>query len=82
MSRIVNIMPMAGLGKRFFQSSFNLPKPLIKIQNKPMFIKAAKSMPKSNLNIFICNKKFFYAVFLSERYFYSTLFPNKKLCVF
>tara|TARA_B110000003_G_scaffold265455_1_gene291324 strand:+ start:1815 stop:2582 length:768 start_codon:yes stop_codon:yes gene_type:complete len=57
MPRIVNIMPMAGLGKRFFKSSFNLPKPLIKIQNKPMFIKAAKSMPKSNLNIFICNKK-------------------------
>jgi NDP-sugar pyrophosphorylase family protein len=55
-------MPMAGLGKRFFQSSFDLPKPLIKIQNKPMFIKAAKSMPKSNLNIFICNKN------LSERH--------------
>lgn len=53
---------MAGLGKRFFQSSFDLPKPLIKIQNKPMFIKAAKSMPKSNLNIFICNKN------LSERH--------------
>ena len=56
MSRIVNIMPMAGLGKRFFKSSFDLPKPLIKIENKPMFIKAARSMPKSDLNIFICNK--------------------------
>ena len=57
MTRIVNIMPMAGLGKRFFKSDFNLPKPLIPIKNKPMFIQAAKSMPKSNLNIFICNKK-------------------------
>ena len=48
---------MAGLGKRFFKSDFNLPKPLIPIKNKPMFIQAAKSMPKSKLNIFVCNKK-------------------------
>ena len=57
MSRIVNIMPMAGLGKRFYESSFHLPKPLIQIKGKPMFIQAAKSMPKSDLNIFICNNK-------------------------
>lgn len=48
---------MAGLGKRFYNSDFGLPKPLIKIKNKPMFIQASKSMPKSDLNIFICNKK-------------------------
>ena len=57
MTRIVNIMPMAGLGKRFFKSNFHLPKPLILIKHKPMFINAAKCMPKSKLNIFICNKK-------------------------
>jgi bifunctional N-acetylglucosamine-1-phosphate-uridyltransferase/glucosamine-1-phosphate-acetyltransferase GlmU-like protein len=57
MTRIVNIMPMAGLGKRFFKSDFHLPKPLIPIKDKPMFIQAAKCMPKSKLNIFICNKK-------------------------
>ena len=56
MTRIVNIMPMAGLGKRFFENNYNLPKPLIPINKKPMFIQAAKSMPKSTLNIFICNK--------------------------
>ena len=56
MTRIVNIMPMAGLGKRFLNSDFKLPKPLIKINNKPMFIQSAKSMPKSDLNIFICNR--------------------------
>ncbi len=49
-------MPMAGLGKRFVNSSYNLPKPLIKINNKPMFLQAYKSMPKSSSNIFICNK--------------------------
>ena len=57
MTRVVNIMPMAGLGKRFTNSKFKLPKPLIIIKNKPMFIQAAKSMPNSNLNIFICNQK-------------------------
>lgn len=57
MTKIVNIMPMAGLGKRFFKNNFSLPKPLILIKKKPMFIQAAKSMPKSNCNIFICNKK-------------------------
>ena len=57
MSRIVNIMPMAGLGKRFSNSNFILPKPLIKIKNKPMFIKASESMPRSRLSIFICNNK-------------------------
>ena len=47
MTRIINIMPMAGLGSRFYESEFNLPKPLIKINKKPMFIQAAKSMPKA-----------------------------------
>ena len=56
MSRIVNIIPMAGLGSRFKNSNYILPKPLIKIKNKPMFIQAAKSLPKSELNIFICNE--------------------------
>jgi dTDP-glucose pyrophosphorylase len=50
-------MPMAGLGKRFINSDYNLPKPLISVKNKPMFLQAATSMPKSDLNIFICNKK-------------------------
>ncbi len=48
---------MAGLGKRFSDNNYNLPKPLILIKNKPMFIQAAKSMPKSKTNIFVCNKK-------------------------
>ena len=56
MSKFINIMPMAGLGKRFLNSNYKLPKALININNKPMFLQAAKSMPSSNSNIFICNK--------------------------
>ena len=49
----------AGIGMYYdsVRDIFYLPKPLIHINNKPMFIQAAKSMPKSKLNIFICNKK-------------------------
>ena len=72
MTRIVNIMPMAGRGKRFFDNNYKLPKPLIPINKKPMFIQAAKSMPKSTLNIFICNKnllnKFPVKDFLKKEY--------------
>jgi len=57
MTRIVNIMPMAGLGKRFLKGNYQTPKPLLKIKNKPMFIQASKSMPQSQLNIFVCHKK-------------------------
>ena len=49
-------MPMAGLGKRFLNSQFKAPKPLIEINNNPMFIESAKSMPNSNLNIFVCHE--------------------------
>ena len=55
MSRLINIMPMAGLGKRFSEENFKNPKPFININNVPMFIEASKSMPKADLNIYICN---------------------------
>ena len=50
-------MPMAGLGKRFLNSQFKMPKPLIEINKNPMFIESAKSMPKSDLNVFICHEQ-------------------------
>ena len=65
---------MAGLGKRFYKSDFHLPKPLIHINNKPMFIQAAKSMPKSKLNIFICNKK------IADQYKEKIEFENGAKC--
>jgi len=44
--RLVNIMPMAGEGKRFQEAGIQIPKPLIDIDGEPMFIKSAKCMPK------------------------------------
>ena len=40
------VMPMAGKGSRFLQDGFNLPKPLIKIHNKPFFYWATESIAR------------------------------------
>lgn len=39
------IIPMAGQGSRFSKSGFYLPKPLIKIANKPMYRHAVDCLP-------------------------------------
>ena len=39
-----NVILAAGDGKRF--ESYDLPKPLLKVKNKPLFIRAAESLPK------------------------------------
>ena len=56
--RNVNIMPMAGEGKRFKKEGYKTPKPLIDINGEPMFIKSAKCMPDADLWIFIMQKKY------------------------
>ena len=43
--RKVNLIPMAGLGKRFIDKGYKTPKPLILINKKPMFVRAVKSLP-------------------------------------
>ena len=55
--KCINVIAMAGVGKRFKEKNFINPKPLIEIKKKPMFYYAAKSLPKSNKNIFISNLK-------------------------
>ena len=57
MQRKVNIIPMAGEGKRFVNEGYRLPKPLIKIKGIPMFVKAAQSLPRADKYIFICLNK-------------------------
>ncbi|MAJ65685.1 MAG: nucleotidyltransferase [Candidatus Pelagibacter sp.] len=55
--RKINLIPMAGEGKRFLDEGYIVPKPLIKINGIPMFVHAAKALPKADLYIFICLKK-------------------------
>ncbi|MEK6883440.1 MAG: NTP transferase domain-containing protein, partial [Nanoarchaeota archaeon] len=47
------IVPMAGLGKRFQSENYKLPKPLIEVDGKPMFIKAIESIPRVKNKIFV-----------------------------
>ena len=53
----INVIAMAGIGARFLKKNYITPKPLISINNKPMFYYATNSLPKSDENIFICNSK-------------------------
>jgi len=39
------VIPMAGLGSRFQQAGFKIPKPLIEVQGRPMYAWAADSLP-------------------------------------
>lgn len=50
------IIPLGGLGKRFADEGFKNPKPLIKIDEKPMILWAIESLGVSGRYIFILRK--------------------------
>ena len=54
---MANIIPMAGLGSRFFKDGYLLPKPLIPVSGKPMVIRVIESLPESDKWIFIVRKE-------------------------
>ena len=53
---MVNLIPMAGEGKRFKDAGYSIPKPMIKVDGKPMVIRALESLPKASKNILIVRK--------------------------
>ena len=53
---VTGIMPMAGRGKRFSNYGYKIPKHLVKINNKPMFERAAMTFSKNIKWIFISQK--------------------------
>lgn len=55
--RKINIIPLAGKGERFAKANYMKPKPMIDVFGKPMFVRAAKSLPRADLWIFICLKE-------------------------
>ena len=48
---------MAGAGQRFVDSGYDTPKPLIKVDDLPMIVQAANSLPSADYWIFICRKE-------------------------
>lgn len=49
------IIPMTGMGRRFIEAGFNMPKPLIEIGGKRMIEHVIAMYPKETDFIFICN---------------------------
>lgn len=43
--RLTVLMPMGGLGKRFSDAGYGMPKPLIDVEGRPMFLRALESFP-------------------------------------
>ncbi len=47
------LLPMAGHGSRFSKEGYQIPKALIPVVGKPMFLQAKESLPKTQQDIFI-----------------------------
>jgi bifunctional N-acetylglucosamine-1-phosphate-uridyltransferase/glucosamine-1-phosphate-acetyltransferase GlmU-like protein len=77
--RRVNLIPMAGLGERFINKGYKIPKPLILIKKKPMFVRAAMSLPKSDLLIFICLKEHVKTFKINK--VIKSFFPKSKIII-
>jgi dTDP-glucose pyrophosphorylase len=52
--KTVNLIPMAGAGQRFVDAGYKIPKPLIEVGNKPMIVRAARSLPSCDKWVFVC----------------------------
>jgi bifunctional N-acetylglucosamine-1-phosphate-uridyltransferase/glucosamine-1-phosphate-acetyltransferase GlmU-like protein len=50
----VNLVPLAGRGKRFADEGYTTPKPLIAVSGKPMIVQAATALPAAEEQIFVC----------------------------
>jgi len=48
------ILPLAGRGSRFQEEKYELPKPLIDVDNLPMVVQAVNCLPKTDNIIFAC----------------------------
>lgn len=47
------IMPMAGLGQRFIEAGYELPKSLIPVDGIPMFVRAVRELPSARRYVFV-----------------------------
>ena len=50
---MINLIPMAGRGKRFFSEKYRLPKPFIPVQGNDAFISAVSSFPSAEKYVFL-----------------------------
>lgn len=50
------LLPMAGAGSRFFSVGYDIPKPLLPVEEVPMVVQAVRCLPPTTRKIFICQK--------------------------
>ena len=50
------LVPMAGLGKRFADAGYELPKPLIPVSGRPMVIQATRDLPDAPATRFVLRR--------------------------
>lgn len=53
-NKSINIIPLAGRGKRFADEGYKLSKPLIPVSGKPMIVQAANALPPAEHHTFVC----------------------------
>jgi len=82
MDRLQVVMPMAGLGERFSKAGFTVPKPLIQVDGKPMFVRALDSINSlmTNADLTVVLRKE-----MDDQWHISAeikhFFPNAKICL-
>lgn len=54
LDQVTLVLPMAGNGSRFSKAGYLIPKPLLPINEEPMFIQAIKCLPTCNKTVLIC----------------------------
>jgi NDP-sugar pyrophosphorylase family protein len=67
---MINLIPMAGVGNRFLEEKYRVPKPFISIAGEPMFAAALRSFPPADRHIFLCRQEHAERLrkFMPERY--------------
>ena len=63
------IIPMSGIGKRFVDAGFKVPKPLIEVEGQPIIYHIIDLFPGETEFYFICNDSAFNIGFLNIFYF-------------
>lgn len=51
------LMPVAGMGSRFAKEGYELPKPLIPVNGRPMLLNAWRSLPRARENRFVLRRE-------------------------
>jgi dTDP-glucose pyrophosphorylase len=74
---MINLIPLAGKGNRFFLERYNIPKPFIPIQGQPMIAASIGSFPKADTNILICLNEHVLKYKFGERL--SEFLPNAEI---